>query len=209
MPASPPITTIAEKLYIHSDDNMLIIVCCVCYTQVILASGKVMRMLYYCSTANHIHIVKPSSNVLTIFNHIMCLICLFTGASRSDQVYQTPAHMYKDPGTTATIYCSHSIQNYDQILWYKQLQSRHLQLLGYAFGDSTFLVPGRDLELDGNANKDQNCTLTFKDLGVNSDAVYFCAACYHSASYHCASMQQSPITLEQLTAYWHLCSFTY
>lgn len=88
--------------------------------------------------------------------------------------------MYRYNGEKAEINCSHSIQNYDQILWYKQLQSRELQLLGYTYVDTTFPEPGVEEKMDGKANKDENCTLTVKDLKLNSRAVYFCAARYHS-----------------------------
>ncbi|CAI5695657.1 unnamed protein product [Oreochromis niloticus] len=54
---------------------------------------------------------------------------LVSGSSLSDQVHQNPAHMYKEQGETADITCSHSIDNYDRILWYKQTKG-HLQFLG-------------------------------------------------------------------------------
>ncbi|KAG8013117.1 Immunoglobulin lambda variable 2-18, partial [Nibea albiflora] len=53
-----------------------------------------------------------------------------TGSSLSDQVNQTPAEIYKKPGGTAKISCSHSIQDYNRILWYKQTNGQ-LQFLGY------------------------------------------------------------------------------
>ncbi|KAI3367129.1 hypothetical protein L3Q82_008184 [Scortum barcoo] len=113
-----------------------------------------------------------------------------TGSSPSDQIYQTPAQTYDKPGKSATISCSHSIQNYDQILWYKQSKNGELQLLGYMTGDSGFPETGVNVKIEGNAQKDQNCTLTIKQLSLNSSAVYFCAARLHSAAYHCSSVQK-------------------
>uniref|UniRef100_A0A3B4H9H6 Ig-like domain-containing protein n=1 Tax=Pundamilia nyererei TaxID=303518 RepID=A0A3B4H9H6_9CICH len=85
---------------------------------------------------------------------------------------------------TAEITCSHSIDTYNQILWYKQTKSGQLQLLGYMFATSPSVEPGVTVTISGNANKDQTCTLTIKDVFMNSSAVYFCAARYHSATCH-------------------------
>lgn len=109
------------------------------------------------------------------------LIGIFTGSSPSDSISQSPAVMYRYQGQKAEISCSHSIQNYNQILWYKQLQGTELQLLGYIYVATTFLEPGVEEKMDGKANKDESCTLTIEDLKLNSSAVYFCAARYHSA----------------------------
>lgn len=38
-----------------------------------------------------------------------------------------------------------------------------------------------DLKLGGSADKDKTSTLTLPGLGVNSSALYFCAASFHSA----------------------------
>lgn len=43
-------------------------------------------------------------------------------ACLSDQVYQT-ADMFSKPEGTAKINCSHSIENYNRILWYKQYKN--------------------------------------------------------------------------------------
>uniref|UniRef100_A0A668SJU6 Ig-like domain-containing protein n=1 Tax=Oreochromis aureus TaxID=47969 RepID=A0A668SJU6_OREAU len=114
----------------------------------------------------------------------MFSLIFFTGSSLSDQVHQNPADMYKNPGQTAEITCSHRIDTYNQILWYKQTKTGQLQLLGYMLGTSKSLEPGVTVAIRGDANKDKNCTLTINDLFMNSSAVYFCAARFHSATYH-------------------------
>uniref|UniRef100_A0A3Q4M9R5 Immunoglobulin V-set domain-containing protein n=1 Tax=Neolamprologus brichardi TaxID=32507 RepID=A0A3Q4M9R5_NEOBR len=88
------------------------------------------------------------------------------------RVYQNPADMYKEQGQTADITCSHSIDSYDRILWYKQIKG-HLQYLGYIIGNLGNPQDGANVTIIGNANKDQTCTLTIKDLTLNSSAVYF------------------------------------
>ncbi|KAM3595296.1 uncharacterized protein V6R79_021175 [Siganus canaliculatus] len=92
-----------------------------------------------------------------------------TGFSLSDQVHQSPPDMFSDPGKSTEITCSHSIDSYDRILWYKQSEGR-LQLLGYMVGDSAAPETGQDVKIEGNANKDQNCTLTVEKL-TNMDVI--------------------------------------
>ncbi|CAI5695663.1 unnamed protein product [Oreochromis niloticus] len=122
-------------------------------------------------------------NMIITFFCISFNIILVSGSSLSDQVHQNPADMYKEQGKTAEITCSHTIVNYNVILWYKKTNSQ-LQLLGYMLGTSKFPEPGVTVTMDGSADKDKNSTLTIKDLFMNSSAVYFCAARYHSATYH-------------------------
>uniref|UniRef100_A0A669D3H5 Ig-like domain-containing protein n=1 Tax=Oreochromis niloticus TaxID=8128 RepID=A0A669D3H5_ORENI len=105
-----------------------------------------------------------------------------------DQVDQTPADIYTK-GEDVKIYCSHSIQSYDEILWYKQSE-KQLQYLGYMNIDKGYPETGVNVTMEGNANKGKNCTLTIKDLKVSSSGVYFCAASYHSAAHHSTSIQK-------------------
>uniref|UniRef100_A0A3Q4MA07 Ig-like domain-containing protein n=1 Tax=Neolamprologus brichardi TaxID=32507 RepID=A0A3Q4MA07_NEOBR len=109
-------------------------------------------------------------------------------SSSSDQVDQTPADIYTK-GEDVKVYCSHSIQSYNKILWYKQ-SKKQLQYLGYMNIDKGYPETGVNVTMEGNANKGENCTLTIKYLKLSSSGVYFCAASYHSAAHHCTSMQK-------------------
>ncbi|KAI9537741.1 hypothetical protein NQZ68_022403 [Dissostichus eleginoides] len=104
------------------------------------------------------------------------------GSSLSDNVQQTPAYMYKNLGEEAVISCSHSIENYDRILWYKQMKDGELQFLGYILKGFKNPEPGLGVKMDGDANINKNCTLTVEGLSENSSALYFCAASQHSAA---------------------------
>ncbi|KAG8013114.1 T-cell receptor beta-2 chain C region, partial [Nibea albiflora] len=73
------------------------------------------------------------------------------GSSLNDQVYQTPAHIYKKPGKAAKINCSHSNQYYDRILWYKQSKNGEMQLLGYMNVNSGFPEEGVNVKIEGGA----------------------------------------------------------
>ncbi|KAK0140612.1 T cell receptor alpha variable 36/delta variable 7 [Merluccius polli] len=100
-------------------------------------------------------------------------------ASLSDQVHQTPTEMVVaiESGQTATLSCSHSIVNYNQILWYKQQRiDKKLEFLGYIWGTTAKPEEGTTFEMGGSANQDKTATLTIQNISVESSAVYFCAA---------------------------------
>uniref|UniRef100_A0A8C6KTX4 Ig-like domain-containing protein n=1 Tax=Nothobranchius furzeri TaxID=105023 RepID=A0A8C6KTX4_NOTFU len=84
----------------------------------------------------------------------------------------------KIPGEKAQIQCSHTITNYDTILWYKQLKNGHLELLGYMYKNFENPEKGVKVTMEGNADKNQTCLLTTEalKLSLNSSGVYFCAA---------------------------------
>lgn len=111
-----------------------------------------------------------------------------TGSSLSDKVHQSPAEMLHNREETAKINCSHSIQDYYNILWYKLTEDRQMQFLGYMSYNNEFPEVGSGVKIEGSASKDQTCTLTIKGLGLSSSAVYFCAASLHSESCHCSSV---------------------
>lgn len=95
---------------------------------------------------------------------------------------QSPADIYQKPGAAAKVSCSHSIQNYNVILWYKKSNLK-MQLLGYMYVNNPNLeeeVTTDNVTIEGDANKDKNCTLTIKGLSLTSSAVYFCAATLHT-----------------------------
>uniref|UniRef100_A0A672H9E2 Ig-like domain-containing protein n=1 Tax=Salarias fasciatus TaxID=181472 RepID=A0A672H9E2_SALFA len=128
-----------------------------------------------------------------------------SGSSSTERVSQTPLNIHSKPGEKAEIYCSHSIDSYNTILWYKQSQGE-LQLLGYiAFTDGQ-PEPGLDVKMHGDANKNKNSTLTMEKLQVNSSAVYFCAASYHSAPHHCSSVLKPPHQTSNIHSHLELTS---
>ncbi|XP_054913257.1 T cell receptor beta chain MC.7.G5-like [Poeciliopsis prolifica] len=111
---------------------------------------------------------------------LMAKVVPALGASLSDQVHQTPAEMFLKPGEAAVINCLHSIDGYDRILWYKHSSRSQMQFLGYMNVKNMYNPEaGLGVKLGGNAEKDQNCTLTLEVLHPNSSGVYFCAARYH------------------------------
>uniref|UniRef100_A0A3Q4BI65 Immunoglobulin V-set domain-containing protein n=1 Tax=Mola mola TaxID=94237 RepID=A0A3Q4BI65_MOLML len=116
------------------------------------------------------------------------LLLMLSLLNVNDKVNQSPAEMLHNREETAKINCSHSIQDYDYIYWYKLTEDRQMQLLGYMSYNSGNPEVGSGVMIEGGARKDQTCTLTIKGLGLNSSAVYFCAASLHSESCHCSSV---------------------
>lgn len=84
--------------------------------------------------------------------------------------------MFRQQGEAAKINCSHSIQDYNRIYFYKQSHDRRMQLLGYMNVDYGYLKAGVDVTIKGSATKGKTCTITISELRLNSSAVYFCAA---------------------------------
>uniref|UniRef100_A0AAX7V4N1 Immunoglobulin V-set domain-containing protein n=1 Tax=Astatotilapia calliptera TaxID=8154 RepID=A0AAX7V4N1_ASTCA len=114
-------------------------------------------------------------------------VCFLTASY--DQVNQTPFNVYAEE-EEVKMHCSHSIQSYDTILWYKQSE-KQLQLLGYMRYDKGYPEAGVNVTMDGDARQHKNCILTIKYLKVSSSGVYFCAAYYHSAAHH-SQLKDSP-----------------
>lgn len=97
--------------------------------------------------------------------------------------------MFSSPGGTVNISCVHNIPNYDLIYWYKK-SKRELQLLGYMNFNTGYPQDGLGVTIGGSAREGKTCTLTVEGLGVNSSAVYFCAASLHTDEYQCSSVQK-------------------
>ena len=107
---------------------------------------------------------------------------LSTGSSASQSVQQTPSALIKNLGDSVDkeILCSHSVQSYDRILWYKQHLDGALQLLGYLYIDSPY--PEEDVKgqisFEGDGRSESK--LSISTLSPSDGAVYFCAASLHS-----------------------------
>lgn len=97
-------------------------------------------------------------------------------------VHQTPQDLIKNTEELTDLSCSHSIQGYDVMIWYKQSDSNELQILGYL--NMHFKNPEQSLKnkisLDGNG--ENTGKITFKSLLPNDSAVYYCAVRRHSVS---------------------------
>ena len=107
-----------------------------------------------------------------------------------------------ESGQTATLSCSHSIKDYNQIFWYKQQRiNKELEFLGYIWGTSAKPEEGMAVEMDGSASQHKTATLTIQNISVESSAVYFCAASTQCSvlQVHCTKTPRLIIHLINLT----------
>ncbi|RVE57554.1 hypothetical protein OJAV_G00217380 [Oryzias javanicus] len=112
---------------------------------------------------------------------IVFLFLLFpppNAAASSYSVQQTPSSLIKSPGQSVLgqIYCSHSIPNHDNILWYKQDGGGALKYLGYLNMQHGY--PEDDVKeiLSFSGNGETHSNLSFPSVSRDDSAVYFCAA---------------------------------
>lgn len=107
-----------------------------------------------------------------------------SGASDAKSVSQNPPFIIKRTGESVVggISCSHKIQNYDAILWYKQDEHKALKLLGLLNVKTPYPeddVKGK-ISFDGEGSKQSSFSIS--DLALSDSGVYFCAASRHSAA---------------------------
>uniref|UniRef100_A0A8B9L5N4 Ig-like domain-containing protein n=1 Tax=Astyanax mexicanus TaxID=7994 RepID=A0A8B9L5N4_ASTMX len=110
------------------------------------------------------------------------LVSFSLGFAVGHQVDQFPSNIVKNQTESAEISCSHSVKDFEHILWFKQSEDKILTFLGYLnrnypYPDAAFT--GK-IQLDGDGNS--AATLTISNLMANDSAVYFCAARRHSIS---------------------------
>ena len=126
------------------------------------------------------------------FSAFVKFLCFSAGASDTKHVVQTPPVILKKPDESvdSEIRCSHSIQDYEVILWYKQDKHKALKLLGYL--NMKITNPEDDVKgkisFDGDGR--QQSSLTVSDLHLNDSAAFFCAASRHSAADSTKSLQK-------------------
>uniref|UniRef100_A0A3B4AY63 Ig-like domain-containing protein n=1 Tax=Periophthalmus magnuspinnatus TaxID=409849 RepID=A0A3B4AY63_9GOBI len=110
--------------------------------------------------------------MIQLFNFLF-MYYIFVGSSLNDKVHQTPKDIYNTKGTSAKIQCSHEIDSYNRILWYKQLKDGQLQFLGYIVATAPSPEDGAKIQIEGDANKGKKSFLTIEEP---SSAMYYCAA---------------------------------
>uniref|UniRef100_A0A673A8V6 Ig-like domain-containing protein n=1 Tax=Sphaeramia orbicularis TaxID=375764 RepID=A0A673A8V6_9TELE len=80
-----------------------------------------------------------------------------------------PTHIYKKQGEKAEITCSHQIDNYDQILWYRRSKNNEMKLLGYMYVNAN-TEPGVTVQIGGEK-------YTWSDLDFFSVRLEFNVQC--------------------------------
>ncbi|XP_077395356.1 uncharacterized protein LOC144031804 [Festucalex cinctus] len=114
----------------------------------------------------------------TLIGHVPDITHTEAATEDAVTVHQTPAFIIKRVGerTANELSCSHSITDYDVILWYKQGRGSTMEFLGYL--NQKFPEPEDHLAGKINISGDgrQRSELAIANLSLNDTAVYFCAA---------------------------------
>ncbi|XP_041929080.1 uncharacterized protein LOC121693602 [Alosa sapidissima] len=125
-----------------------------------------------------IFILKQIISLIKMSHALLRLICMglvFTGSKASSLVNQSPPDIIQSIGQSGPwIQCSHHIQNYNRILWYKQTKDGQLTYLGYLFGKDPYPEVKGKIKLNGTSNT--NGAMMVENLQSNDSAEYFCAA---------------------------------
>uniref|UniRef100_A0A3Q3DLG3 Ig-like domain-containing protein n=1 Tax=Hippocampus comes TaxID=109280 RepID=A0A3Q3DLG3_HIPCM len=92
-------------------------------------------------------------------------------------VHQTPLYLMKKVREdTNELSCSHSITDYNMILWYKQDRGGAMELLGYLNQKFPAVEDHWKGKFSFSGDARQQSNLIINDLRINDSAVYFCAA---------------------------------
>nr|XP_061842744.1 uncharacterized protein LOC133623543 [Nerophis lumbriciformis] len=130
----------------------------------------------------HIRPLTPPTCDMVVLLFLSFAAC--TALLSGEKVKQTPSDMFKKTGESATIQCIHNVPSYNLILWYQNLDMQ-MQLLGYMYSDSPSTEDGVDVEIKGSAAENRMCQLIIPNVNLNSSALYYCAASYHTAALSC------------------------
>ncbi|KAL7380119.1 hypothetical protein ABVT39_012075 [Epinephelus coioides] len=146
------------------------------------------------STSTELTALERKANTVSDLNFFNMIFGVFifcflqlpgnNGASHSKSVFQTPPFIMKKTGQSVAreINCSHSITNYDVILWYKQDQHKALKLLGYLNINIQNVEKDVEGKISFDGNGQTHSRLSISDLALDDSGVYFCAASQHSAA---------------------------
>uniref|UniRef100_A0A8C9R7K9 Ig-like domain-containing protein n=1 Tax=Scleropages formosus TaxID=113540 RepID=A0A8C9R7K9_SCLFO len=107
-------------------------------------------------------------------------------------VQQSPPGIVKSLTQSAELTCSHSIPNYNTILWYQQSgEMGALKLIGYIFTDQPEKEKNFDrFSMTGDGSSKGSLIIT--DLRSEDSAVYYCAASLHSGVEPHSSSTKTP-----------------
>lgn len=102
-----------------------------------------------------------------------------TGLADGTVVQQTPHDLIKNQGESAQISCSHKIEKYDRVMWYKETKTKEFIFMGYLISkNANPETEFKDKIKIGGDAFDGYSSLEVIMLSEKSEGIYFCAAFY-------------------------------
>ncbi len=101
-------------------------------------------------------------------------------ANHAKTVLQSPDDLIKNQNESSVIVCSHNIQNYNRMLWYKQSQDMTgLKFMGYLFTNENIEPEFTNkIKLEGDAKR--NGTLDYQQPRTRRQRSVFLCCILHS-----------------------------
>ncbi|KAJ8289647.1 hypothetical protein GJAV_G00003690 [Gymnothorax javanicus] len=97
----------------------------------------------------------------------------------SGEVHQSPAELMRNSGESIQLNCSHSIPNYDTILWYHQAAGNSgLTLMGYVNYENPTTEPLYKDHCSVSGDGKVAASLQIPKVRPADSGNYFCAASY-------------------------------
>lgn len=130
----------------------------------------------YCSSTSTIKEIKSPNRTKDFLTNLSFLTGVHPG---SEQVHQTPSDLFTKPKTDVTLSLSHTIPNYDTILWYQRSAGdTSLELVAYMYFETPKVEPHFETQFNVSGNGKNTAHLHI--LNPADSRQYFGAAFIHS-----------------------------
>ncbi|CAJ1074715.1 hypothetical protein F2P81_003054 [Xyrichtys novacula] len=105
--------------------------------------------------------LSQKNNIMIVFLWISFNIFQVSGSSDGKDVNQKPERIFSKLGPSVELICSHEIDTYNRIYWYKQVESKEMQFLGYMNVNNGYPEDEKKMKITGDARKSQVSAVTF------------------------------------------------
>uniref|UniRef100_A0A3B4BYD0 Immunoglobulin V-set domain-containing protein n=1 Tax=Pygocentrus nattereri TaxID=42514 RepID=A0A3B4BYD0_PYGNA len=112
------------------------------------------------------------------------LFCTFSVLKQNNKIKrvlitQWPEYVFKPAGTSVDMHCFQNDTDYDYMYWYRQLQGKEPVLIARYVAQNPTYEKGFETGFKVGSTERKKWSLTV-DVKKDSDALYLCAASFHS-----------------------------